>query len=63
MEQDDFTVDTPGDEFNYWKRMEENATSPDAKKKAQYFQECYKDIEAGWANFAELDLRDIKELF
>jgi hypothetical protein len=42
-------VDTPFDEFNYWKKTEELATSAEAKKRTQYFQECYKDIEKGWS--------------
>ena len=33
------------------------------KNQAQYFQECYKDVEKGWSQLAELDIRDIKELF
>jgi len=49
VEEDETKVDTPGDEFNYWKRMEEKAINPEAKKKAQYFQDCYKDIQKGWS--------------
>jgi hypothetical protein len=36
---------------------------PEQKKKAQYFQECYKEIEKGWAELGGLEIKDIKELF
>lgn len=63
IDQDENVVDAPSDQFNYWKKAEQLATGAEAKKRAQYFQECYKDIEKGWSEIAELEIKEIKELF
>lgn len=39
---DDVNIETPREEFNFWQRAEQTATNPESKKKALYFQECYK---------------------
>lgn len=46
---EDIAVETPLDEFSFWRRAEQAAISAESKKKAQYFQECYKEIEKGWS--------------
>lgn len=56
-------MDIPADEFNFWRRVEERAIGPETKQKAKYFQECYKDIEQGWTQIVEMELKEIKELF
>jgi hypothetical protein len=42
FDPDDTAVETPADEFAQWRRAEQAATSAEGKKRAQYFQECYK---------------------
>ena len=42
--------------------MIDRATGPDVKKKAQFFLECYKEVEEKWVNIDSLDQREFKEL-
>jgi hypothetical protein len=42
MDMDENELDSLPEEFAFWKKSLDRATSPDAKKKAEYFINCYK---------------------
>lgn len=50
MEADESELSTAADEFNYWRKSIDTAMGPDMKRKAEYFVDCYKDIEKSWRN-------------
>ena len=42
MDMDENELDSLPEEFAFWKKSLDRATGPDAKKKAEYFINCYK---------------------
>lgn len=50
------------DEFDYWKRYEMNAASPQMKKKGAYYNSVYKEIDEKWRKLSSLKLPALKEL-
>lgn len=40
--------------------MQDNAIGPDMKKKAQYFQKCYQEVEKIWGELDKLEFKDLK---
>lgn len=51
---DETNVESVHQEFEYWKRMESSASTPENKKKALFFQGCYKEVEPLWKEIESL---------
>lgn len=42
MELDENELESIEEEFTFWRSAAERASNPEARKKAEYFTECYK---------------------
>ena len=50
MELDENELESIEEEFSFWRKMIDRAPGPDVKRKAEFYLDCYKEIEEKWIN-------------